>query len=120
MKLYKSKDITVADGAETTVAILTSSTKEKYRILAVAVERMPTDGADDAVEPDYNDDENFDFLAYIERWQIADFPTGLIPRNTFLIPIEEDLPVGQSLEVGFRNGTGGELTRFVTVQYEIV
>ncbi|MBA7711888.1 hypothetical protein ES703_120855 [subsurface metagenome] len=120
MKLYKSKDVTAADGAENTEVILTSSTKEKYRVLNIAVERMPTDGALDAVEPDFNDDEGFDLLVYVEREKILDFPTNMIPRSTMWIPLDLELPVGHSIEVGFRNATGGALTRFVTVQYEVV
>ena len=120
MKLYKSKDVTVADGAENTEIILTSSTLEKYRVLSIACERMPTDGADDAVEPDFNDDEGFDLLVYLEREKILDMPTGMFPRTQMFIPLDLELPAGQSLEVGFRNATGGALTRFVTIQYEVV
>lgn len=120
MKLYKSKDVTVADGAEGVEIILTSSVKEKYRVLSIGVERKPTDGALDAVEPDYNDDEDLDLLVYMEREKQMDMPTGIIPRGILWIPLDLDLPVGLSLEVGFRNATGGAITRFITIQYELM
>jgi len=120
MKLYKSKNVTVADGAEETEAILTSSAAEKYRINNIAVERQPTNGSLDAAEPDFNDDEDLDLLVYVEREKKADFPTGLIPRDVMWIPLDIELPLGQSLEVGFRNGTGGSITRYITIQYEVM
>lgn len=120
MKLYKSKDVTVTEGKEGTEAILTSSEKERFRILAIAVEKTPTNEADGTAMEDFNDLQAVDLLVYIEREKIAHFPTKLIPRGVMWVPLDLELPLGQSLEVGLKNATAASLTREITVQYELM
>lgn len=120
MKLYKNKDVTVAAGKEGTEIILTSSAKEKFRVLNIAIERTPTNEADGTAMEDFNDLQAVDLLVYIEREKVAVLPTNLIPRNTMWIPLDLELPLGQSLEVGLKNGTLAELTREIAIQYELM
>lgn len=120
MKLYKHEDITVAAGKEGTEAILTSSAKEKFRVLNIAIERTPTNDADATATPDFNDLAEVDLLVYVEREKVAQLPTNLIPREIMWIPLDVELPLGQSLEVGLKNGTVGEVIREIAIQYELM
>jgi len=102
---YKQVDVTVPAGEEAVEVILTSTAVEPKRIVDLCFQDTATD---------------IDFLAYIEREKFADLPTESRPPQVWWMPVNRDLPVGESLQVGYRNGTTASITKWVVVKYEII
>jgi len=101
---YVYKKITVKAGKEKVEDIIISTEAEPKRALAITCD----EGTD------------IDLLAYVEREKIVDIPTTHTPRDSHYIDVDIDLPIGQRLSVGFRNGTGTDITYNVSVKYIIV
>jgi len=103
--LYKQVDVTVPPGEEGTRPILTSTTAEPKRIVDLCFQDATVD---------------LDFLAFIEREKFVDLPTESKPAQVWWMPVNRDLPVGETLEVGYRNGTTASITKWVVAKYEII
>jgi len=103
MQYYKQIDVTVADGKEAQVDIITSTDVEPAYLLAIQCEKLA----------------NLDLIVNIARERIVDIPSDARPLDTEWIPMEGPLTVGQSLSVGFRNSTGSPATKYIVLKYEI-
>jgi len=100
---YKYIKVTVDAGKEKVEAIITS-TETEPKLIHFANFEKTTD---------------VDFLAWIEREKIVDIPTLSLPAQIIGLPLEIDLPVGETFFVGFRNATAATITYWVSIQYEI-
>jgi hypothetical protein len=58
-------------------------------------------------------------LVYQERIKLADIPVDVLNSQQRLLELELDLPVGQTLYVGFRNKTGSSITGDIAIAYEV-
>jgi len=101
---YKYVTPTVASGAETTIVGITSTQSEPKRIHWLASS---------------NTSDNIDLLVYQERVKLIDYPVDLLPVEYKTIELELDLPVGQSLYVGYRNKTGSSISGDIAIAYEV-
>lgn len=103
-RLYTQIDITVADGKEGYVDILTSTIAEPKKIISISCEKLAS----------------LDLLGKVEREMIIDLPSDDRFFDTEHIIIDRVLAVGETLAVGFRNATGDPQTKSISVCYEIV
>jgi len=105
MKLYKSISVSVDPGEEKVEEIIRSTAAEPIRAISFNFEK----GAD------------IDFILRIGRYTHIDIPTLSLEDSGFSwLLFEHDLPVGQAIRVGFRNGTAAAITYWITLQYEII
>jgi len=103
MFYYKQIDITVADGKETQTSIISSTETEPAYIVALQCEKLTS----------------LDLIVNIARERICDIPSDSRILDQEWLPVDTPLPVGLSLDVGFRNATGGTQTKYIVLKYEI-
>lgn len=115
-KFYSYLEVSGQANTETTAQLLTSTEEEPKRVLELwAYESTPTKN------------NNAILRIYVERERVAEIPirafldqasTPTYPLGSGKIPLEIDLPVGQSLKVGHLSGSTASNITFVAV-YEI-
>jgi hypothetical protein len=101
---YKYVTPTVTAGAETTIVGITSTQSEPKRIHYL-VSGLSAD--------------NIDLLVYQERMKLVDIPVDVLNTQQRVVELELDIPVGQSLYVGFRNKTGSSISGDIAIAYEV-
>jgi len=101
---YKYVTVTVGAGSEGTTGGIISTQTEPKRIHYI-VSSLSAD--------------NIDLLVYQERIKLADIPVDVLNSQQRLLELELDLPVGQTLYVGFRNKTGSSITGDIAIAYEV-
>jgi len=104
MQYRKYITVTVPAQSEYVANAITSSQPEPKHVYAV----VPASGSD-----------NIDLLVYVEREKIIDYPVDILNTQERIVPIDLDLPVGQSLYVGFRNKTTSAITVDIGIIYDI-
>ena len=114
--LYKRKKVVGTNNIETTQPIITSTEIEPVKLLELWVTEVTSTLKHDA-----------EIRAYIERERIVEthiaqfLQTNAADNRVTLpavIPLERDLPVGQSLFVGHLNGAAKSDLEF-TIKYEL-
>ena len=104
MRLIKSATINVNNNEEVTYPILTSTSVEKYRVLGIVCEKV----------------ENLRVVIYYNREKIWDVDSLLLPSYVEFIPLDLELPVGDSIYIGYKNETGSNRTGDdIGIVYEI-
>ncbi len=105
MRLIKSVTLDVNNGEEKINAILTSTAVEQYHILGIVCEKV----------------ENLRAVVYHERQKIWDVDSLLLPSYTEFVPLDLELPIGDTLYVGYKNETGSNRTGDdIGIVYEII
>lgn len=114
---FEFEDITFGASAEVTEKIITSTEAEKKHIVAIKA------------SPHY-EGRDYDLLAFIERDKIVDVPLKTLVKDGIeqtdkeypleWVEIDQELPVGSSLAVGFRFDATDEGDHHVTVKYRLV
>lgn len=115
-KFYAYTEVTGTANAEVTKPLLTSTEEEPKRILELWTYESTATRQNNAI-----------LRVYVERERVAELPvrafldqaaTPNYPQAAGKIPLEIDLPVGQSLIVGHLSGATASNVVFVAV-YEI-
>lgn len=103
MYYYKQIDVTVADGKESQTSIIASTDAEPVHVVALQTEKLAA----------------LDLIVNIARERITDIPTDSRILDKEWLVVDTPLPVGLSLDVGFRNATGSSQTKYIVLKYEI-
>jgi len=103
-EIYKTIEVTVADGKENVEDLLESTQAEPKTLVAVSTPQVTS---------------NVDLLLYIEREKIVDIPLDTKPLGDKWLEINLDIPVGQKVQAGFRNASGSSITYHITAWYRI-
>ena len=99
---YDTVSVTVAAGEEGTEEIMTD-----YRDVRRTVHELTCEKTTDV-----------DLICYRESVKEIDIPTDARPLDYEWLEYERNFDPGQAFRVGFRNGTGGSITKKITVQFE--
>lgn len=115
-KYFEYVEVSGLANQEVTKTLLTSTEEEPKRVLEVLVYESTSTRQNNAV-----------LRVYVERERVAELPirafldqasTPVYPNGAGRIPLEVDLPVGQSLIVGHVSGSTASNVVFIAV-YEI-
>ena len=98
---YVQKSLTVNNGAEGTVDILTSVSGVKQSTVAITSDQAAS----------------LDLLAYSGQTKVLDMPTEHLNASTHWQDLPLDVDVDGKITVGFRNNTGGAVTKVITLRY---
>ena len=101
---YKYVTPTVGAGAETTIVGITSTQSEPKRIHYLVSGQSA---------------DSIDLLVYQERMKLVDIPVDVLSTIQRVVELELDIPVGQSLYVGFRNKTASSISGDIAIAYEV-
>lgn len=102
--LYKYVTVTVGGASENTVVGITS-TQTEPKLVHYIVSGLSSD--------------NVDLLVYQERVKLVDFPVDMLDSEFKALELELQVPVGQSLYVGFRNKGSSAISGDIAIAYEI-